>query len=32
MDTGASCNHIQADKCEIIGSIISPYVYKNYDS
>ena len=31
IDTGASCNHIQADKCEIIGSITSPYVYKNYD-
>ena len=29
IDTGASCNHIQADKCEIIGSITSPYVYKN---
>ena len=31
IDTCASCNHIQADKCEIIGSITSPYVYKNYD-
>ena len=27
IDTGASCNHIQVDKCEMIG----PYVYKNYD-
>ena len=31
IDTGASCNHIQADKCEIIGNITSLYVYKNYD-
>ena len=31
IDTGASCNHIQADKCEMIGNITSPYVYKNYD-
>ena len=31
IDTGASCNHIQADQCEIIGSITNPYVYKNYD-
>ena len=31
IDTGARCNHIQADKCEIIGSITSPYVFKNYD-
>ena len=31
IDTGASCNHIQADKCEIIRSITSPHVYKNYD-
>ena len=31
IDTCASCNHIQADKCEIIGSIRSPYVFKNYD-
>ena len=31
IDTCASCNHIQADKCEIIGSITSSYVYKNYD-
>ena len=31
IDTGASCNHIQADKCEMIGTITSPYVYKNYD-
>ena len=31
IDTSASCNHIQVDKYEIIGSITSPYVYKNYD-
>ena len=31
IDIGASCNHIQADKCEIIGSITTSYVYKNYD-
>ena len=31
IDTDVSCNHIQADKCEIIGSITSPYVFKNYD-
>ena len=31
IDTCASCNHIQAKKCEIIGSITSPYVFKNYD-
>ena len=31
IDTGAGCNHIQADKCEMIGNITSPYVYKNYD-
>ena len=31
IDTGASCNHIQADKCEMIGNITSPYVFKNYD-
>ena len=31
IDTCASCNHIQADKCEIIGNITSPYIYKNYD-
>ena len=31
IDTGASCNHIKADKCEITGSITSSYVYKNYD-
>ena len=31
IDTGASCNHIQADKCEMIGTLTSPYVYKNYD-
>ena len=29
--TGASCNHIQTDKCEMIGTITNPYVYKNYD-
>ena len=31
IDTGASYNHIQADKCEMIGNITSSYVYKNYD-
>ena len=31
IDIGAICNHTQADKCEIIGSITSSYVYKNYD-
>ena len=31
IDAGASCNHIQVDKCEIIESITSPYVFKNYD-
>ena len=31
IDTEASCNHIQTDKCEMIGNITSPYVYKNYD-
>ena len=31
IDTGVSCNHIQADKCKIIGSITIPYVFKNYD-
>ena len=31
IDTGASCNHIQAYKCEIIGNITSSNVYKNYD-
>ena len=31
IDIGASCNHIQADKCEIIGSITTSYLYKNYD-
>ena len=31
IDTSDSCNHIQADKCEMIGSITSPYVFKNYD-
>ena len=31
IDTGASCNHIQADKCEMIGNITSPYVFKYYD-
>ena len=24
IDTGASCNHIQADKCEMVGTITSP--------
>ena len=27
IDTGNSCNHIQVDKCEMIGSITSPYVF-----
>ena len=27
IDTGASCNHIQVDKCEMIGSITSPFVF-----
>ena len=31
IDTGASCNHIKADKCEMTGSITSPYIFKNYD-
>ena len=31
IDTGASYNHIQADKCEMVGTITSPHVYKNYD-
>ena len=31
IDTGASCNHIQYGRCEMIGSITSPYVFKNYD-
>ena len=31
IDTGVSCNHIKVDKCEIIGSITNPYVFKNYD-
>ena len=31
IDIGASCNHIQADKCEMIGNITRPYVFKNYD-
>ena len=26
IDTGASCNHIQADKCDMIGNITSSYV------
>ena len=30
IDTDASFNHIQADKCEIIGSITSPYVFLKY--
>ena len=30
IETSASCNHIQADKREMIGSITSPYVFKNY--
>ena len=28
---GASCNYIQADRCEMIGSITNSYVFKNYD-
>ena len=32
INTGASCNHIQTDKCEIIGNITSSYVYKIYNS
>ena len=31
IDTGANCNHIQADKCEMIRNVTSPYVFKNYD-
>ena len=31
IDTGTSCNHIHADICEMIGSITSPYIFKNYD-
>ena len=31
IDIGASCNHIKADKCEMIGNITNPYVFKNYD-
>ena len=31
IDTGASCNHIQANKCEMIGNITNPYVFKNYN-
>ena len=31
IDVGASCNHIRVDKCEMIVSITSPYVFKNYD-
>ena len=31
IDTGVNCNHIQAGKCEMIGNITSPFVYKNYD-
>ena len=31
IDTGASCNHIQADKCEMIGNKTNPNVFKNYN-
>ena len=31
IDTGASCNHIQANKYKMIRSITSPYIFKNYD-
>ena len=31
IDIGASCNHIQVEKCEMTGSITSPYIFKNYD-
>ena len=31
IDTGASCNHIQANKCEMTRYITSPYIFKNYD-
>ena len=31
IDTGANCNHIQDNKCEMTGSITSPYILKNYD-
>ena len=31
IDAGASCNHIQANKCEMIENITRPYVFKNYD-
>ena len=31
INTSASYNNIQADYYEIIGSITSPYVFKNYD-
>ena len=27
IDTSASCNHIQADKCEMIGSITKPIYF-----
>ena len=30
IDTGASYNHIQADKCKMIGSITSPYIFKKF--
>ena len=31
IDTGASCNHIQANKCKMTGIMTNPYVFKNYD-
>ena len=27
IDKSASCNHIQVDKCDMIRSIISPYIF-----
>ena len=31
IDMGASYNHIQVDKCKMIESITSPYIFKNFD-
>ena len=31
IDISVSSNHTQADRCEMIGSITSSYVFKNYD-
>ena len=31
IDTSVSCNHMQANKFEMIGNIKSLYVFKNYD-